>query len=138
VTNSISCGERRLGPNGFGGRSDGEIGVDDNCAGTRDAPGAGALGAERVDAVRVAQQCGIPVSTLSWWRRVYRGAEEAGNDAAVANAGAFTEVPQPAKVPRIPAVVEIILHSGHVVRVPAGADTATLQRVLQALARSTC
>ena len=87
-----------------------------------------------------APQCGIPVSTLSWWRRVLRGAEEeaAGNDAAVANGVAFTEVPQPAKVPRIPAVVEIILHSGHVVRVPAGADSATLQRVLQALATTRC
>jgi hypothetical protein len=30
-------------------------------------------------------------------------------------------------------VLEIVLHSGHVVRVLAGADTDTLQRVLQAL-----
>ena len=49
----------------------------------------------------------------------------------------FTEVPQPANVPRTPAVLEIVVHSGHLVRVPAGADSATLQRVLQAL-QTTC
>ena len=30
-------------------------------------------------------------------------------------------------------ILEIVLRSGHVVRVPSGADTNTLQRVLQAL-----
>ena len=49
----------------------------------------------------------------------------------------FTEVLPPAKVPRTPALLEIVLPSGHVVRVPAGADTDTLQRVLQAL-QTTC
>ena len=77
---------------------------------------------------------GIPLSTLSWWRRVFRYAgDEDGNGAAVENAVVFTEVPPPASVRRTPAVLEIVLHSGHVVRVPAGADTDTLQRVLQAL-----
>jgi hypothetical protein len=86
-----------------------------------------------------AQQRGIPLSTLTWWRRVFRGAsEEGGKGVAAEKAAVFTEVLQPAKVARIPAVVEIVLSSGHVVRVPAGADTATLQRVLQALARTTC
>ena len=81
---------------------------------------------------------GIPLSTLTWWRRVFRDAgDEDGNGASAENAVVFTEVPKPAKVPRTPAVVEIVLPSGHVVRVPAGADTATLQRVLQAL-RTTC
>ena len=80
------------------------------------------------------QQRGIPLSTLTWWRRVFRRAgEEAGNGAAVENAVMFTEVPAPASVPRTPAVLEIVLHSGHLVRVPAGADSATLQRVLRAL-----
>ncbi len=80
----------------------------------------------------------IPVSTLTWWRQVFRRAgEKEGNGTAVENPVAFTEVPQPAKVPRIPAVLEVVLHSGHVVRVPAGADTDTLQRVLQAL-QTTC
>ncbi len=84
------------------------------------------------------QQRGIPPSTLSWWRQVFRRAgEEKMNRAATENAVVFTEVPKPAKVPRTPSVLEIVLHSGHVVRVPAGVDTDTLQRVLQAL-RTTC
>jgi len=49
----------------------------------------------------------------------------------------FTEVRPPANVPGTPAVLEIVLRSGHIVRVPAGADTDMLQRVLQAL-RTTC
>ncbi len=49
----------------------------------------------------------------------------------------FTEVPKPAKVPGTAAVLEIVLQSGHLVRVPAGADADTLQRVLQAL-QTTC
>ena len=84
------------------------------------------------------QQHGIPLSTLSWWRRVFRHAgDEEGNGAAAENAVVFTEVPPPANVPRTPAVLEIVLPSGHLVRVPAGADTDTLQRVLQAL-QTTC
>jgi hypothetical protein len=81
---------------------------------------------------------GIPPSTLSWWRRVFRraGAED-GNGTAVENAVVFTEVPKPANAPGPPAALEIVLHSGHLVRVPAGVDPATLQRVLQAL-RTTC
>lgn len=86
-----------------------------------------------------AQQRGIALSTLSWWRRVLRGAsEEAGKGVAAEKAVVFTEVLQPANAKRMPAVVEVVVPSGHVVRVPAGADTATLQRVLQALATTTC
>ena len=81
---------------------------------------------------------GIPVSTLSWWRRVFRDAGgEEGNGAPAENAVVFAEVQRPADVPRTPAVLEIVLPSGHLVRVPAGADTGTLQRVLQAL-QTTC
>ena len=84
------------------------------------------------------QKHGIPPSTLSWWRQVFRRAgEEEVNGAAAETAVVFTEVPPSANVPRTAAVVEIVLHSGHLVRVPAGADTATLQRVLQAL-QTTC
>ncbi len=44
---------------------------------------------------------GIPLSTLSWWRRVFRYAgDEDGNGAAVENAVVFTEVPPPASVPK--------------------------------------
>ncbi len=62
---------------------------------------------------------------------------EDGNGALAETPVVFTEVPSPANVPRTPAVLEIVLPSGHIVRVPAGADTATLRRVLQAL-RTTC
>lgn len=80
----------------------------------------------------------IPLSTLTWWRRVFRDAgDEKGNGAAAETAVVFTEVPKPANVPRTATAVEIVLPSGHIVRVPAGADTATLRRVLQAL-RTTC
>ncbi len=60
---------------------------------------------------------GIPVSTLSWWRRVLRGSgeNEEGNGAPAENVVVFTEVPQPAKVPRTAEVVEIVLPSGHLV-----------------------
>jgi hypothetical protein len=80
------------------------------------------------------QQRGIPLSTLSWWRQVFRRAgEEEMNGAAAEKPVVFTEVREPAKVPRTASVLEIVLHSGHMVRVPAGADRDTLQRVLQAL-----
>ena len=87
---------------------------------------------------KFAEKRGIPASTLSWWRQVFRRAgEEEGNGAAAENAVVFAEVPKPAKVPRIPAVLEIVLRSGHLVRVPEGADSDTLRRVLEAL-RTTC
>src|ERR1700720_4359287 len=72
---------------------------------------------------------GIPLSTLAWWRRVFRDAGEE-NGAAADNPVVFTEVPQPAKLPRTASILEIVLHSGHLVRVPAGADSDTLRRVL--------
>ena len=81
---------------------------------------------------------GIALSTLTWWRRVFRHAgDQEGNGVAAEEPVVFTEVPPPAKVPRIAAVLEIVLPSGHLVRVPAGADSETLQRVLQAL-QTTC
>jgi hypothetical protein len=81
---------------------------------------------------------GIPPSTLSWWRQVFRRAgEEEVNNTAAENAVVFTEVPKPAKVPGTPAVLEIVLNSRHLVRVPARADTDALRRVLQAL-RTIC
>jgi hypothetical protein len=84
------------------------------------------------------ERYGIPLSTLTWWRRVFRRAgEDEVNGALAETPVVFTEVPAPADVPRTPAVLEIVLHSGHLVRVPAGADSDTLQRVLQAL-QSTC
>jgi hypothetical protein len=80
----------------------------------------------------------IPLSTLTWWRRVFQDAgDEKGNGAAAQTPVVFTEVRSPANLPKTPAFVEIVLPSGHIVRVPAGTDTATLRRVLQAL-RTTC
>src|SRR5271169_1938037 len=83
------------------------------------------------------QQRGIPLSTLTWWRQVFRRAGEPGNPASksapASAAVVFTEVPRPASVPTTPPVLEIVLRSGHVLRVPAGADNNTLQRVLQVL-----
>src|SRR5262245_35244582 len=83
------------------------------------------------------QQRGIPLSTLTWWRQVFRRAGEpvdpAPKSAPASTALVFTEVPRPATVPATPPVLEIVLRSGQVLRVPAGADTDTLQRVLQAL-----
>ncbi len=84
-----------------------------------------------------AQRRGIPLSTVTWWRQVFRHAGEPVNPASkstpASNAVVFTEVPRPATVPTTPPVLEIVLRSGHVLRVPAGADTETVQRVLQAL-----
>jgi len=83
------------------------------------------------------QQRGIPLSTLTWWRQVFRRAGEpvksASKSTSAAKAVGFTEVPRPATVPTTPPVLEIVLHSGHVLRVPVGADTETLQHVLRAL-----
>ena len=83
------------------------------------------------------QRRGIPLSTLTWWRQVFRRAGEpehpASKSAPVSNAVVFTEVPRPATVPTTPPVLEIVLCGGHVLRVPAGVDTETLHRVLQAL-----
>jgi hypothetical protein len=73
------------------------------------------------------EQRGIPLSTLRWWRRVFRAM------GAAAPAVEFTEVPAPVSVPRPPAVLEVVLASGHLIRVPAGADRATLEQVLAAL-----
>ena len=79
------------------------------------------------------QQRGIPLSTLTWWRQVFRRAGEQVNEAPAGHAVVFTEVPRPATVPTPSPVLEIVLRSGHVLRVPAGADTETRHRVLQAL-----
>jgi hypothetical protein len=83
------------------------------------------------------QQRGIPLSTLTWWRQVFRRAGEPVNAASKSvparNAVGFIEVPRPATVPTTAPVLEIVLRSGHMLRIPAGADTDTLQRVLRVL-----
>ena len=87
------------------------------------------------------QQHGIVLSTLTWWRRVFQRAGEpmksVPTSAPAAQPVVFTEVPRAAPSPIVPPVLEIVLRGGQVLRVPTGADTDTLQRVLQAL-RATC
>ena len=80
---------------------------------------------------------GIPLSTLTWWRRVFRRASDEEGNGVAADSMVFTEVRPPANVPRAAPVLEIVLQSGHMVRVPAGVDADTLQRVLQVL-QTTC
>jgi hypothetical protein len=84
---------------------------------------------------------GIAPSTLSWWRRIFRHAGERGYSTPASapprKAVVFTEVPCVAPGPQAPAILEIVLRSGHVLRVPAGADTDTLQRVFDIL-QPTC
>lgn len=80
---------------------------------------------------------GIAPSTLSWWRQVFGRAGErvisAVASAPPRHAVVFTEVPCVAPSPKVPAILEIVRRSGHVLRVPAGAETDTLQRVLDIL-----
>jgi hypothetical protein len=57
---------------------------------------------------------GIPLSTLSWWRQVFRRTGVAEVESVAAEtAVVFTEVPQPAKIPRTASFLEILLRSGH-------------------------
>ena len=87
------------------------------------------------------QRRGIPMSTLTWWRQVFRRAGEPANPASksgpASNAVVFTEVLRPATLPATPPALEIVLRSGHVLRVPAGADTESLKSVLHTL-QTTC
>ena len=58
------------------------------------------------------QQRGIPLSPLTWWRQVFRRADEPVNSlparSAAANAVVFTEVTRPATVATTPTVLEIV------------------------------
>jgi hypothetical protein len=87
------------------------------------------------------QQLGIPLSTLTWWRQVFRRAGEqvdaAPKNAPASDAVVFTEVARPTLRPMTLPVLEVVLPSGHVLRVPAGADAETLKQVLEVL-QTTC
>jgi hypothetical protein len=87
------------------------------------------------------QQRGIPLSTLTWWRQVFRRAGEsvypASKSAPASDTVVFTEVPRLTTAPTTPPVLEIVLRSGHLLRVPTGTDSDTLQQVLQVL-QATC
>ena len=66
-------------------RIHGEIGVDDNSAGTADAPRVGALAAQRVDTARVCAAAWNPTEHADVVA-AGRAGEEGGNGAAVENA----------------------------------------------------
>ena len=74
-------------------------------------------------------QRGIPLSTLTRWRQVFRRSGEQVNAASksvpASDAVMLTEVPRPATVPTTSPVLEIVPRNGHVVRVPAGAPALT-------------
>ncbi len=69
-----------------------------------------------------AEQRGDSTEHAGWWPQVFRraGAQVNATSTIVpaTDAVVFTEVVPPAKVPRTPSVLEIVLYSGHVVRVP--------------------
>jgi len=93
------------------------------------------------------QQRSIPRTTLVWWRHVFRhagrkrrganGGQESLPERALASAAAvFRELPLTGPVTRpAPAVLEVVLRSGHVLRVPEGMGTTTLQAVIAVLER---
>jgi hypothetical protein len=105
-------------------RIDGEIGIDDITAGAADAPRVGTVAASGLTLREFGQQREIPLSTLTWWRQVFRRAGEQMNVASkrvpASDAAVFTEVPRLARAPIVPPVLEIVLRSAHVVRVPVG------------------
>src|SRR5260370_39113415 len=76
-----------------------------------------------------AEQRGIPLSTLSWWRRGFRRAgDEGGNGVAAEHRAGFTAVPLPTNVARTSAVLDLVLPSRDLVRVTTGRDYGAPQR----------
>jgi transposase-like protein len=97
-----------------------------------------------------ARREGIRPSTLSWWRHVFRRADPASRaedqpeaarhgsepEAPVEQRARFAEVRLASVPERIaPAGIEVVLRSGHLVRVPAGFDPAALREVVSVLER---
>jgi hypothetical protein len=98
--------------------------------------------------VEFARREGFVPTTLSWWRHVFRTADPASRVegharttrrdregvAPVDQRPRFTEVRVARAAERMPAVViEVVLRSGHQVRVPAGVDPAALRAVVAVL-----
>lgn len=80
-----------------------------------------------------ARREGLVPSTLAWWRHVFRKADQAGGGSGDAVAS-FAEVRLTAAPQRIaPMGIEVVLRSGHLVRVPAGFDPAVLREVVAVL-----
>jgi hypothetical protein len=99
-----------------------------------------------------ARRHGMAASTLTWWRRVFRDAEappaapSAGEQhqgrhagrAPRGRAGAFHEVRLAASARLAPPLWEIVLRSGHVLRVPPAIDVAALRAVVAVLESPGC
>lgn len=87
---------------------------------------------------------GLTPTTISWWRHVFRRAAE-GEQPSRSNGSArrapgtggrdasFVEVTLPAPADSGSAGFEVVLRTGHVVRVPARFDAAALRAVVAAL-----
>lgn len=80
----------------------------------------------------------IAASTLGWWRQVFRQAEPLRRISSVSRgsrvAGSrFVEVQRAAVLPCSPGVIEVVLRSGHVLRVPAGIEAGAVRVVASAL-----
>ncbi len=94
------------------------------------------------------QQQSIPRTTLVWWRHVFRHARTQRRGAngerqcppkhaPAGEPAGFREVRLAAPVARpAPALLEVVLRSGHVLRVPGGVEAATLQAVIAVLERA--
>ena len=80
----------------------------------------------------VAARAGMPTSTFAWWCGRPGGRQERTASGFVAVD--VTREPVAAG----PAMLEVILECGTVVRVPAGFDGETLERLVAALSRRTC
>jgi len=99
-----------------------------------------------------ARRHGMAASTLTWWRRVFRDAEaqpvtaSAGEPRRSRHAGrtrrgregTFSEVRLTPPARLAPPVWEIVLRSGHVLRVPPASDAAALRTVVAVLEGSGC
>lgn len=80
-----------------------------------------------------ARREGMPGSTLTWWRYQLRQRGGTGSAVAPVPAMAFSEVRRET-VTSAPAMVEVVLRNGRVVRVPlAGVEPTALRTLLRAL-----
>lgn len=79
-----------------------------------------------------ARRNGMAASTLGWWRHVFQKREQAKLGGRRARAR-FIEIKPERPALVTPAVLEVVLRSGQVVRVPPGFDVARLREVVLAL-----
>lgn len=91
------------------------------------------------------RQRGVKVTTLSWWRYVFRHSAKARAQRRRSSAPLGASREQRAEVPFVEVklsgaenastacVFEVVLHSGHVVRVPQHFDPVSLRSLVSAL-----